>query len=98
MAGGSFFKGSQALHRLLADFLTEKIDVSHFCEHFETTYNFEIDRSALRQAEIEAFDVLLNEVAHYSPFIEDRAKYSGYRNEKQIRHAALQTRSALDSS
>src|SRR4051812_32518767 len=82
------WKGSELLHKLLADFLAGRIDTALFCSDFERAFNFDVNRRELTPRENAAFERLFNEVVYFSPFAEERATVPNYRSEDQIRDAA----------
>ena len=89
------WKGSELLHRLLADFLFGRIETRLFCSNFEEAFNFGVDRNALTPKENDAFQKLFDEVVYFSPFPEEVAKIPIYRSEVQIREAARATQARL---
>ena len=91
------WKGSELLHKLLADYLADRIDTSLFCSNFEQAFNFDVDRHALTPVERHAFQRLFDEVIYFSPFPEERAEVPQYRSEKQIREAARAAEAELAS-
>jgi hypothetical protein len=82
------WKGSELLHKLLADYLGGRIDTPLFCSNFEHAFNFDVDRRVLTSRETAAFQRLFDEVVYFSPFPEERASIPNYRSEEQIRQAA----------
>lgn len=92
------WKGSEFLHRLLADYLGGSIDTQLFCSNFEQAFNFDVDRSMLTAVESAAFDRLFHQVVCYSPFPEDLAEFAIYRSEEQIRQAASSAEVELRAS
>jgi hypothetical protein len=82
------WKGSELLHKLLADYLGGRIDTPLFCSNFEQAFNFDVDRSALTPVESDAFQRLFDQVVYFSPFPEERAEVPNYRSEEQIHDAA----------
>src|SRR6476661_2100581 len=89
------WKGSELLHRLLADYVGGRIDTPLFCSNFEQAFNLYVNRRELTPSENAAFERLFNEVVYFSPFPEERAKIPNYRSEEQIRQAASATEAAL---
>jgi hypothetical protein len=92
------WKGSELLHKLLADYLSGGIDTPVFCSNFEHAFNFDVDRRALTPLESDAFQRLFDEVVYFSPFREERAKIPHYRSEQQIREAAHAADAELSTS
>lgn len=84
------------LETIVLQFLNEELDVVEFCDAFERSYNFEVEKSDLREDERRIFQALFDEVVLYSPFDDDRKRYAGYRDDAQIRRAAIRARSMLD--
>lgn len=82
------WKGSELLHKLLADYLGGRIDTPLFCSNFEQAFNFDVDRRELTARENAAFQRLFDQVIYFSPFPEERAIISNYRGEEEIRQAA----------
>jgi len=82
------WKGSELLHKLLADYLGSRIDTSLFCDNFETAFNFDVNRDELTPKEEAVFGRLFDQVVYYSPFAEERAKVPNYKSEEQILQAA----------
>ena len=89
------WKGSELLHKLLADYLGGRIDTPLFCSNFEQAFNFDVDRRELRTLEKAVFEKLFNEVVYFSPFPEELAKIPIYRSEEQIRQAAQAAKAEL---
>lgn len=88
MALKPLWKGSELLHKLLADYLSGRIDTPLFCSNFEQAFNFDVDRGALTPVENRAFQRLFDEVVYFSPFPEERAEVTNYRSDEQILQAA----------
>jgi hypothetical protein len=82
------WKGSELLHKLLADYLGGRIDTPLFCSNFEQAFNFDVDRGSLTRCESDSFQRLFDEVVYFSPFPKERAEVPYYRSEEQIRWAA----------
>jgi hypothetical protein len=82
------WKGSELLHKLLADYLLDRIDTPLFCSNFEQAFNFDVDRRVLTPVESDAFQRLFDQVVYFSPFPEERAQVPNYRSEEQIHEAA----------
>lgn len=89
------WKGSELLHKLLADYLGGDLDTPLFCSNFEQALNFDVERRELTPNEEAAFERLFNEVIYFSPFPDERAAIPNYRSEAQIRQAAEAADAAL---
>jgi len=76
------------LHALLGSYLSGGIDTAQFCDAFERSYNFEVDKTDFNRIEAEAFAELFDEVVFYSPFPDERAMILNYRSEVEIKQAA----------
>lgn len=83
------------LYWLINLFLSNHLDVRTFCQEFEQTYNFDVDRSELSADELAAFGRLFDNAVMYSPFEDERKVYPGYVGETQVRKAALAARATL---
>jgi hypothetical protein len=92
------WKGSELLHKLLADYLAEKIDAPLFCRNFEHAWNFDVELGTLSPAEYAIFGRLFDEVAWFSPFPEERAEVPHLRNEQQVLQAALAAQAELSGA
>jgi hypothetical protein len=89
------WKGSELLHKLLADYLRGRIDTELFCSNFEQAFNFDVDRRALTPVESAVFERLFDEVVYFSPFPGEQAEVPNYRSEEQIRRAARSAEAEL---
>ncbi len=87
--------GSGLLHKLLADYLLGKIDTGLFCSNFESAWNFDVERQTLTEVEYAAFSQVFDAVVWWTPFEKDRAEYPGFRNDEEIRQAAVSASEAL---
>ncbi len=87
--------GSQLLRKLLGDYLSGNLKTETFCRDVEVAYNDAIDASALSSAEQPIFEKLFDEVVWFSPFADERAQIPSYRNEDQIRQAAISAEAEL---
>jgi len=83
------WKGSELLHKLLADYLSGRIDTQLFCSNFEQAFNFDVARDELSDRENASFQLLFDKVVSFSPFAEERATVPNYRSEGEIRRAAV---------
>ena len=72
------------LRDLLTSVRTGQMSVEAFCSQFETTYNLELDKSELTEAEATAFSNVFEQVIWYSPFAEERARIPNYKSEREI--------------
>jgi hypothetical protein len=88
-------RGSELLHKLLADYLEGEIDTPLFCSNFEQAFNFDVHRSALSPGESAIFERLFDEVVYFSSFAEERAEVSNYRSEEQIKQSARAAKAEL---
>jgi hypothetical protein len=77
----------ERLHRLIAEVRAGSLDTEAFCSRFETTYNLELDKTTLSNAEGEAFAALFDQVVWYSPFPDERTQIPNYRSEQDIARA-----------
>jgi hypothetical protein len=91
-------KGSELLHKILFDYLAEKIDAPLFCRNFEHAWNFDVELGTLTPAEYKTFSRLFDEVALFSPFPEERAEVPHLRDEQQILQAALAAKADLSGA
>lgn len=89
------WKGSELLHKLLADYLAGFIETPLFCSNFEQAFNFDVDQGALTPIESDAFQRLFDEVVYFSPFAEERARFrtTGVRS-RYAKQRALQRRNS----
>jgi hypothetical protein len=88
--------GSELLRKLVDDFLSGKLKTETFCRDVAVAYNDAIDESALTAEEQSIFEKLFDEVVWFSPFPEERAQIPNYRNEEQVRQAALVAQAELE--
>lgn len=72
----------------LNEFCQGSMDVSTFCQRFESLWNFEVERLSFSSEELAALDALFDEVALFSPLPRAEWGYPGYRDESQVRLAA----------
>lgn len=72
------------LYALIERLCEGAASVEEFCSQFERTYNFEIDKAQLSDAESSAFSALFDKIVWYSPFPEERKKIPNYLGEKDI--------------
>lgn len=75
------------LYSLLADFREGQLATVDFCDQFEKTYNFDLDKKILTPAEAEFFSALFEKVIWYAPYPEERAEIPNYIGEDEIRRA-----------
>jgi hypothetical protein len=85
------------LFALVTAFLANALSTGDFCERFEDEFNLRSKRMDLSKRQNEIFGQLFEEVVLYSPYPEDRASYSGYRDESAIRSAAERAWQALQT-
>ena len=83
------------LKKLIELLLEQQLDVSTFCEQFESIYNFELERNHASPEKWAAFEELFNKVVYYSPFPEEREKIPNYLSEQEIIEAANVARNKL---
>jgi hypothetical protein len=98
MALEPLWKGSELFHKLLSDYLADKIDAPLFCSNFEHAWNFDVELRDLAPAEYEIFSGLFHEVAYFSPESPETWEYPGYRSAEQIREAAIKAVAELRKS
>jgi hypothetical protein len=79
------------------DYLNGKLKVATFCRDVEAAYNEAIDESALTPVEQPIFEMLFDEVVWFSPFPREDWEYPHYRDEAQIRSAAVRASEQLSS-
>lgn len=90
---------ASAFHRLLGlvdAFLGGELSTQEFCDRFEDEFNFRTQRTDFEPGQEQIFQALFDEVVLYSPYEDDRAAYSGYRDEQAILRAARRARVALN--
>lgn len=85
----------QRLYLLIYRYLRGEIDTRDFCAQFETTFNLELDKATLSEKESVALGRLFDSVVWYSEYPRDREAYPGYRDETEIRAAAVKAREVL---
>ena len=83
------WRGSELFHKLLSDYLANKISTPLFCRNFEHAWNFDVELRDLTASEYKTFSLLFDEVAWFSPERQESWEYPGYRTAEQIRAAAL---------
>lgn len=83
---------------LIELYLSDHHDVGTFCEGFERTYNFEIDRSELSADELAVFGDLFDKVSTFSPFKNELKICPHYTSKEQIRAAVIAARARLGVS
>ena len=66
-----------------------------FCHEFEYTFNLRVDKATFSNPERDVFDRLSDVVAWFSPLLEERAEYPGFKGPEQVHAAVLETREAL---
>lgn len=98
MALEPLWKGGELFHKLLSDYLTDKIDTPLFCSNFEHAWNFNVELRALTASECRIFSWLFDEVAWFSPDPPETWGYPGFRTAKQIKAAAVKAAADLDES
>lgn len=76
------------LKRLTELLLEQQMDVSTFCEQFESIFNFELERDQVSPEKWEACEELFNKVVYYSPFPEERENIPHDLSEQDIIEAA----------
>jgi len=95
MAMEPLWRGSELLHKLLSDYLRDTIGTALFCDNFETTFNFDVDRHELTPREKAVFGQLFDQVVYYSPFPDERAQIPNYKSEDDIIQAARDAEALL---
>ncbi len=84
------------LYWLIELYLADEIDVKTFCDEVYYSYGQEIDAGTLNNVEKEAFKALYTVTDRFSPFESDFKLAPGvYKNENEVRDAALQAREIL---
>lgn len=78
------------LYYLIDRLVNGKIDADTFCSEYERTYNLELEEDSINEKEKRVFSRLFEDVAHYSPVPEDRAKWPAFRDETAILESARQ--------
>lgn len=74
----------ERLYLLLSNVHEEKMSVRDFCQQFETTYNLQLSKAALSEAEKHIFSELFDKVVWYSPFPLERKSIPHYLGEEEI--------------
>jgi hypothetical protein len=95
MALEPLWKGSELFHKLLSDYLTDRIGTPLFCSNFEHAWNFDVELRDLTATEHRIFSRLFDEVVWFSPEPPAKWEYPGYRTAEQIRAAALKAAAEL---
>lgn len=72
------------LYLLVSSVHEGKMSVRDFCQQFETTYNLQLSKEALSEAEMRIFAELFDKVVWYSPFPLERQAIPHYLGEKEI--------------
>jgi hypothetical protein len=88
--------GSELLRKLVHDFLGGKLKTDTFCRDVEVAYNDAVAGAALTAEEQLIFEKLFDQVVWFSPFPEERAQVPNYRDEAQVRQAALVAQAKLE--
>lgn len=84
------------LYWLIELYLADKIDANTFCDEVYYSYGQEIDTGTLNSIEKEAFKALYIVTDRFSPFASDFKLAPGvYKNENEVREAAVQARKTL---
>jgi hypothetical protein len=91
-------QGRDKLFWLMDLLMVEHHDAGTFCKEFERTFNLEVDKTTLSDAEREAFSALFDKVVWYSPYSGDRKVIPSYQSGAQIREAVRETRRVLGVS
>jgi hypothetical protein len=86
----------ETLKGIMKSYLEGDVGDLDFCGRYERFYNLEADRATFGAREAALLEGLFNEVVLYSPIPADRERYSGYRDERAIRKAALRAWTALE--
>ena len=81
----------ERLYWLLRLLQQGQLGTEEFCQEFEQTYNFELDKEDLSSAEAVAFAALFDKVVWFSPFAEDRGRIPNYLGEAEVRAAVHET-------
>ncbi|WP_314104506.1 hypothetical protein [uncultured Stenotrophomonas sp.] len=66
-----------------------RMSAQEFCRFFESLWNLEINKAGLPDELYTCLDHLFDEVAWFSPYPRDQWEYPHYRDEAQIRQAAV---------
>lgn len=72
------------LYLLMSGVHEGKMSVREFCQQFETTYNLQLSKEALSEAEKSIFAELFDKVVWYSPFPLERQTIRHYLGEDEI--------------
>lgn len=86
---------SELLHKLLSDYLSEKINTETFCKDIIAAYNDAVDERALTDREQRIFEQLFDQAAWHCPFPKEQWEYPSYRTDTHVKEAAERARALL---
>ena len=72
-----------------------EIDVTTFCERYETLWNFERKLQELNDKDSELLEALFDIAAAYSPNLEERDRIPRYKSERDVLDKAAEVRKRL---
>ena len=72
---------------LMRKLVANEITPAEFSEQYEPTWNFELEATELAEGEAAIFERVFDVVGWYTPVVEDRAAYPGFKNESDVLEA-----------
>ncbi len=69
---------------LMALLLGKGLSVDDFCAEYERTWNFQLNEERLSQSESELLKRVFDTVVWYTPVVEDRKNYPGFKSESEV--------------
>ena len=87
--------GRSRLIWLMDLLLQGRLDVERFCVEYEHTWNFEVNENDLPREEARLFEEIFKVAVWYTPVIEDRRNYSGFKGESEVLDAVARVRQTL---
>lgn len=84
-----------SIEALLKSFLEGKVSEEEFCGKFEEWWNFTAEKKSYSEIVRATFENLFNVASLFTPFEEDRRRYSGYTSATELLNATKLSYSAL---
>ena len=97
-SGGNLQSWRDKVVELLDGYISGKKPVGDFASAYEHWWNFERDCSQQTAEEAALLQALFDVVAYYTPIVEDRAAWKGFKDEQAVTSAARRLQERFRSS
>jgi hypothetical protein len=72
---------------LMRALVANEITPAQLSEQYEPTWNFELEAAELKEGEAAVFERVFDVISWYTPVVEDRASYPGFKDERDVLEA-----------